>query len=680
MLFGSAGPFSILGMESAVQEDGDPFPQFVVLGKELHVAEHDTAAAVADDQVVEIVGGRAHLRVSPDHPANRGIVDLQQATSPPGGEVRYAADVVILRPADPARARRVMIAEVPNRGIRVIDAMVHGTFASLDFRPPAPGAAPVVPSPPYSAAANAGNGFLMRRGYTLVWVGWQADLPRGMPLMRADLPTATDHGKPITGKVETSTVFDVPGARSTIDLPYAAAAGHEGEAVLTVRAYPDSPTRTIAPADWHFSGPRQIAVDRPADADAGAIYRFVYTAADPIVAGLGFAATRDVVSFLRHAERDEVGTPNPLIDLRSAPCAAERPDRCRATGRDTVDFVIGAGTSQSGRYLRDMLYLGFNDDGAQRKVFDGAIVHIAGSRRTFTNRRWAEPGRFSRQHEDPLVYGNQFPFNYAVATDRLTGARDGILARCMQSRTCPKLFHVDGSSEFWNAGASLVASDGAGRDAALPADVRAYMIASAPHAAHMGSPATSLPPSTIDEAPVLRALLIDMDQWLSGGTPPPPSRWPSIARGELAPAASREAVGFPDYAGLAYSGRANPGALTDYDTVPARSDPARHWQILVPTTDGDGNDRAGIRLPDVAVPRGTFLGWNPRKAGYAEGDLSLVFGSYLPFAASARERAANGDPRRSFAERYGSEAEYQRLHQHALAALKAERLFLDGDD
>ena len=619
-----------------------------------------------------LIVAKAHLRVAPDHPANRAIVDLAHAPRLASGEVRYTADVIILRPSDPTHARRVLMAEIPNRGMKLVLPQLNGVDLMAQFAAPKGGATPV----PFDRA-SAGNGFLFRRGYTLVWVGWQADVPANPSLLRADFPVATNNGKPITGRVQTAMVFDNQDHQSFLPLAYAAAPGAEASAELTVRARPGDPPHRLDRASWAFVSSRRIRIDRPANMDAGAIYEFVYTATDPIVAGLGFAATRDVIGWLRHSQSDAAGGANPLVDLRAASCAFSNPARCRPTAMDSVDLVIGSGASQSGRYLRDMLWQGFNNDGAGRRVFDGELVVVPGSRKSFTNRRWAEPGRFSRQHEDALVYGNQFPFGYAVTTDRLTGVRDGIFFRCRVTATCPKLFHIDGSSEFWAAGSSLVTTDGAGHDLALPDSVRAYMTTGMAHISGMVGASSQLAPNPLSSTPVLRALAIDLDQWLTKGTKPPASRWPSLARGELAPPARQDRVGFPAYAGLPYSGVANRVARTDYDHVPARSDPSQGWRILVPTTDADGNDRAGIRLPEIAVPRGTYLGWKPRKSGYAQGDISFLYGAYVPFAATKEARLAAGDPRLSIAERYTDEADYRHRLDAARKVLEQDRLYLD---
>jgi hypothetical protein len=607
-------------------------------------------AAFGEVGPYRFISAKAYIVVRRTHAANRLIVDLDHAPRTAEGDVRYAAEVMILRPADPRRASKSLLVEVPNRGMRIGLMGLQDVNPMLAFMPQPGGGGP---KPAFSTKAEAGSGFLLRRGYALVWIGWQADLGPG-PFIRAELPIATDNGKPITGRVHQAMVYDTTEPAHVLPLSYAVADGQEAATQLSYRPRWSAPATPIP--GWSFVDARHVRFEKPAAADAGAIYEVAYTAKDPIVAGLGLTAFRDVLSFLRGD-----AAANPIRDIAPA-------------------HVLGMGSSQSGRFLRDFLYHGYNEDGAGVQVFDGLLVNIAGSRRTFTNRRWAEPGRFSRQHEDWLVYGNQFPFAYGVTKDPLTGARGGIMERCEASGTCPKIFHVDGSAEFWSANGSLVANDGAGKDLAFPPNVRGFMIAGAPHAPTMVNASSLLPASTLTTSPVLRALMLDLDAWVSQGVAPPDSRWPSQAKGELAPAASRADVRFPELKAIPYSGAANSVAVTDYAQVPPLPDPKRQWTTLVPVTDSDGNDAAGVRLPEIAAPKGTYLGWNPRKSGYAEGELSFVFGGYVPFAETKEARLAAGDPRPSLAERYAGDAERQAKYEAAKAALKRDRLYLDGAD
>jgi hypothetical protein len=247
-------------------------------------------------------------------------------------------------------------------------------------------------------------------------------------------------------------------------------------------------------------------------------------------------------------------------------------------------------------------------------VFDGGMALISGSRKSFTNARFAQPGRFSRQHEEQRVPGNQFPFGYAVTTDPITNARDGILARCEQTQTCPKLMHVDTSAEFWQAGASLVGTDGAGRDVAFPENVRAYFLAGASHAPGMVAPYCELPANPVSYGAVVRALVVAMERWVRGEAEPPASEWPRIAKAELAP---------PPKDGPPV----NTVPRIDYSRVPPVVI-GGGWRVLVPRTDADGNDAAGIPLFALQEKLGAYLGWNSRRAGFAGGELCFLFGGF----------------------------------------------------
>ncbi|HEX8056796.1 MAG TPA: alpha/beta hydrolase domain-containing protein [Novosphingobium sp.] len=584
----------------------------------------------------ERIAGVAHLRIDPNAPANRDIVDVALAPRAADGMVDYDVDVVILRPQNGAKARRVLLYDVVNRGMKLVSMFTGGSAMG-----------PADPIDP-------GDGLLLRQGYTLVWSGWQGDIAlagNGRGLMGARFPTATGDGKiggkPLTGPVSTEAIFD-NATSNRITLPFRANTLDQGAAKLTVRAVSGSPERAIAASDWHFDDDRHVTLTRPAGMDAGAIYRFAYVARDPVVMGLGFSATRDLIAFLRHGTAAQG---NPLADIAQAPCEKDAKDACTNPNGGVYSATIAFGASQSGRYLRDYVWQGFNRDLAGRTVFDGVIPFIPGARQTFTNFRFAEPGRFSRQHEDHDVPGFGFPFTYATLTDPVTGKSDGILKSCTASGTCPKLFHVDTSGEFWQAGASLVGTGGTARDVALPAGVRAYMIAGGAHAPGMTMPACRYPANPLNYAPVVRALLFDMVEWTAGRRAPPDSRWPSLARGELKTIAALN----PPAGDIAWPKVFN-------QPIPPAGKPA--WPQFVPAVDGNGNDAAGIRLPDVAAARGTYLGWNLRKPGYGEGDLCLIFGSYVPFA--------DGDARRDVPALGAARAA-------AAAALVADNLLLSED-
>lgn len=595
----------------------------------------------------ERVVGEAEMVLDPRHPANRGIVDADLAAGP-DGNVRYRTNVVILRPADAARDSGVMVFEVANRGRKLAGEFVNGGTIGID------------------KASDAGTGWLMRQGHTLVWVGWQGDLaltPSGQTVGMS-LPVATQAGKPITGRAVEEVVFDAAGPKGTLPLSYPAAGTDAAQARLTVRATPLAPARELPATAWRYLNASSVEIDRPADVDAGAIYTFVYTARDPRPMGLGMAAVRDVVSYLKSGRPDAAGQANPM---------AGRQPRT----------AVALGISQSGRFLRDWIWQGFNADLAGSRVFDGVMPTIAGSRKTFTNRRWAQPGRYSRQHEDHFFYGDQFPFTYAVGTDPVSGRSDGIFSRCAVNSTCPKVIHLDSGLEYWQARAALVVTDGRGKDLVLPDSVRVYLMASTQHGP------TKTPAQGICERlnnPTqqnqnYRALLARLIDWARDGKAPPPSRHPRVASGDLV-APTAQAMGFPDLSALGMTVPApNPLTVVDHEAVPplAAKGAGSEYTVLVPRVDADGLDGSGIRLPDVAVPLATYTGWNQRRAGFAPGQLCGLNGSMLPFAANAAERTARRDPRPSVAERYPTKAAYLERARSAAQALQRDGFMLAED-
>jgi Alpha/beta hydrolase domain len=595
----------------------------------------------------ERVVGEAEMALDPRHAANQGIVDAALAASA-DGKVRYRTNVMILRPADAAKDSGVMVFEVANRGRKLALQFVNGGTIEVD------------------KASEAGTAWLMRQGHTLLWVGWQGDVPMSTTgqSIGMSLPVAKQGGQPITGASVEEMVFDAPGAKGTVPLSYPAASTDQARATLSVKATPRAPARTLPASAWRYVNDKSIEVDRPADADAGAIYTFVYTARDPQPMGLGMAAVRDVVSFLKSGAPDASGQANPM--------AGRKPKT-----------TVALGISQSGRFLRDWIWQGFNADPSGGPVFDGVMPTIAGSRKTFTNLRWAQPGRYSRQHEDHLYYGDQFPFTYGVMTDAASGRSDGIFARCITSKTCPKTIHLDSSLEYWQARAALVVTDGRGKDIALPDNVRAYLMASTQHGP------TATPTQGIcqrnnnptQQNQNYRALMARLIEWTRDGKAPPPSRHPTVATGELVPPTA-QAMGFPDLAALGMTVPApNPLRVVDHSAVPPvqAAGTGLEYTVLVPRVDADGLDRSGIRLPDVAVPLATYTGWNQRREGFAPGQLCGLNGSMLPFAANAADRTTKRDPRPSVAERYATRAAYLQRVRDAAQGLQRDGLMLAED-
>ncbi|MFT4562062.1 MAG: hypothetical protein ACI9BW_001805 [Gammaproteobacteria bacterium] len=608
----------------------------------------------------EKVVGRAHGEVDPSHRLNNDVINLDKAPRNVAGLVEYSVDFCVLKPVDMSKANRRLLYDAPNRGDKL---------ALVDLNESVKG----VGSNELGGAEDAGNGFLMRQGYVIVFSAWDGGVTPGVGYvedaqghMIADFPVATNDGAPIVAIIREEIIFAHAEAPARSPLAYPAHEPEQGSATLTVRQQePD--TRVLVSNDrWRFVSSREIEVELVDGFDAGAIYELIYAACDPVVMGLGFVGVRDLLGFLRYADIDSNGTPNPL----------------NLDGSPGVDFSIAHGRSQPGRFLREFLRLGFNEDLSGRPVFDGVYTTLTGSRRMFLNEPFSQPGRFPRQHEDHLFPGDQFPFSYPTTTDPVSGKTGGILARCVASNTCPKIMHVDSSTEFWQGRSSLVVTNQDGTEIEQPDEVRTYLLAGTGHAgpqmlAHAAmywSPSLN-PVNEQNYCALVRALIAALDAWVSTGTAPPPSRYPSVTDGTLVPLQNLD---FPAIPGATYSGRINGLSDRDYATQPPSAIAGRDYAVLVPSVDSDGNEIAGIRSPDIGAPRGTYTGWNLRGANYAEGALMIV-GSFIPFATTAAERKKTGDPRPSLEERYPTHADYVEAVRAAVSELSEQRLLLNED-
>src|SRR5580692_11308317 len=491
--------------------------KFEILKVESPAFEGRTFGAVGTyDRIV----ARATIAVAPDDINNKIIVDLDRAPRNAQGQVEAVTDVEILRPTAAANGNRTLFYEVLNRGSKLGLALFNDIPAVTND---------------LIKAADAGNGFLMNRGYTVVWSGWQGDIIPGGGRMTFSPPIAPG----VTGLAREDFIFDHTDNPASGTLSYPAAELDAANAKISVREREADPRTTPAGLGVAFESPTKISIKRPEGFDAGAIYEFIYIAKDPKVMGLGFAATRDVVSFLRNETADGYGTANPL------------------TGR--IDRAIGFGLSQSGRYLHDYLYLGFNADEAGRTVFEGLMPHISGGKKTFTNYRFSQPGRSPYQHADMLYPGADFPFTYPVITDTLTGKTDGFLARCLAAGNCPKIIKSDSELEFYQQRASLVVTDTKGDALAMPDNVRLFLLSNLQHFSLANAKpemvkVCAFPTNPLNAGPPVRALLVALDDWISKGTLPPASRYPSRSDGTLVSPAADD-VGFPHIPGFAYTSR-----------------------------------------------------------------------------------------------------------------------------
>jgi alpha/beta hydrolase family protein len=598
------------------------------------------------------VEGVARGEIDPAAPENSGIVDLDRAPRNRRGMVAYESDFFVLRPAEPARGSGVLVYDVTNRGRKVILGRLDEAAGDADTNNP-------------KTARDAGCAFTLGRGWSLVWSGWDPAAPRADNGMTARLPPALENGKPMVRRVrdEFHIGTRAPGRGDVVRLNYAAVSTDRRQARLTVRDR-EGDSRTEIPADaWEFVDERTIRL-LPAGTFFAPykIYDCWYAATGAKVMGVGFAAVRDLVSFLRYAIADEGGTRNPLI--------AEA-----GQGGTRVMHALAFGVSQSGRFLRHFLELGMNDDGHGRRVFDGVLTHVAGAGKVFANHRFAMPGRTATQHQDRLYPENWFPFGHAVTTDPFSQKSGAILTG---RPTDPLMIEVNTATEYWQKGASLVHTDPTGRqDLALPPNTRAYLIAGTQHG---GGPATDPSPGPCvnprnphSASPALRALLVALEEWVREGAAPPPSRVPKVAEGTAVDAGT---VAMPAVAGFAIAPGANRiAAPVDWVDPPARLD--NFYGTRVSAVDADGNEVAGIRLPPIAVPLGTYTGWNVYRA--QPGELCDRDGSLIPFARTKAERQQAGDPRPSLAERYGTREAYVAKVKAVAEALVAERLLLPAD-
>ena len=620
------------------------------------------------------ITGTYEGEIDPGDRRNSVIADIRLAPST-NGKVHYSTTFAILRPQTLANGNRKVFYDFGNRGNKYILQWLNDGSVSND---PA-------------KAADFGNGFLMRQGYSIAWNGWDGDAPSRPNMMNIELPIAHNaDGSAITGLVVAE---EEPGTadKTKMTLPYAASRMTADNGKLTVRQHQtDAP---IPVADWHWSGPREITYPGPAHVEW--IYEFVYEAKDPPVMGIGHAATRDFLSFLKYAAADDDGNPNPL-----ATTAAERQGIGDAAAPRNLAAIYSWGRSQGGRAQRDFLRLGFNEDEQDRVVIDGMMPYATGSGgNVWLNFRFAQPTVSAQQHSRRFSHEQELPHTLPLTHDPVTGETSGVLQACLASETCPKFFNIDGESEYWNKSNSLHHTDAYGQDLPvqeLAPNARVYFISSIQH----NTVFDAMPKvmrncqqlsNPLYNGPVFRALAVALDQWASFGITPPDSVVPLRRTGTLVPP---EAVRFPAIPATAYAGwpklpavQFNPAAMNvnvalDFSQVPP-APTGKHYVTLVPQVDRDGNDIAGIRLPYLQAPLGTFTGWSLLKPelGGAEPDRcnSVQVGEFIPFANTKQERLAAGDPRPSLAERYPAAGDYVRAVREAAATLVKQRFLLPED-
>ncbi len=582
----------------------------------------------------EQITGKVYFTVDPKLPANQIITDIDRAPKNAKGLVEFSSDLYVLKPKDPAKSNGTALLEISNRGGKGM----LGMFDLANGRE-------------LRAAADFGDPLLFDAGYTLVWVGWEFDVPDREGMMHLYAPVI----KGMTGLVRSE--IDVDKKTTTMSLgdrnqvPYAVA--DPASATLTVRDHIDSPRTTIPRTQWNFTADGGH-IEFPAGFEPGRYYEVVYQAKDPAVVGLGAAAVRDYISYIKQ--------------------------------NGEVKRAIGFGRSQSGRFLRTYLYYGFNADEKGKKVFDGVWAHVAGAGRGSFNLRFAQPSRDGNPFQNNLYPVDIFPFTDEPETD--AGITDSILARATKDGVVPKVFYTNGAYEYWGRGASLIHISLDGKKDVAPApNTRIYFNAGASHGANAEpihrNTQNILNPD--DYRYAMRALLVAMNAWITDGTAPPDSQIPRIGKDDLV---TPQALNFPKIPGVNLPKTPFLAWRLDYGPefrtkgIVAFEPPkmGKAFPLLVPQVDRDGNETSGIRLPEQSVPLATLTGWNLRDANVGAPDvMSTQVGSFIPFAKTRAEREKTGDPRPSIEERYHSRDEFLKDVQQAAQPLVRNRLLLERD-
>jgi len=607
----------------------------------------------------ERVTGRVYFSVAVANPHNRRIVDLANAVNLKNGEVEFSADFIAVRPKDSRKGNGSMILENPNRGHSRIISLVDGGN--------------------WNVADDAGDAWLLRNGFTIVSLGWQWDAV-GEDALRLYAPIAKENGKTITGLLR----GDLMPSKEMPEIPlghlitgnmggseYPVAAPDDPRDVLSVRDSRDAPRTMIPRSEWQFAHtvdgkivPSDRHIHLKGGFHPGKIYEYVYVVTDPVVAGLSFAAVRDFVSYVKHSS--------------DAIAPAQR--------------VYGEGISQNGRFLRNFLYDGFNADEDGRVALDGVLAHVAGAGRGSFNYRFAQPSRDAQPTSSIFFPTDIFPFTDEAEADPLTKETSGLLDRAVAEKVVPKIFFSNTSYEYWGRAAALIHTTADGKkDTPISDNVRIYHFTGLQHFPGPWPPAKGegdlvgqQPESPLPIRYFWRAMITNMDAWVRSNTPPPSSSYPKITDGTLVPLRDYT---FPAIPGVNKPHEANAGTRLDFGP---------HWRdgflsiqppkvgepfpVLVPQVDADGNERDGVRLPEITVPLATVASWNLRNPSIGAPDQRVSFeGSYISFPKTVADRQKAGDPRKSIEERYSSREDYQTRYAGAVDDLVKHRWILPED-
>jgi hypothetical protein len=575
------------------------------------------------------------------------------------GEVEFSSDFVAVRPKDPHKSNGSLLLEVPNRGHARILSLVDGGDQNL--------------------AADAGDAWLLRNGFTIVSLGWQWDAD-GPDAMRFFAPVAKENGKTITGLLR----GDLMPSHAMPEIPlghlimgniggteYAVANPDDQRNVLTVRDSREAERVGIPRAEWQFAHtvegkliPSDRYIHLNGGFQSGKIYEYVYLVADPVVAGGGFAAIRDFASYAKHA-----------------------PEAVTPAAR-----VYGEGISQNGRFLRDFLYQGFNADEEGRIALDGVLAHVAGAGRGSFNYRFAQPSRDAQPTSSVFFPTDIFPFTDQPEKDPVTGETAGLLDRAAAEKVVPKIFFSNTSYEYWGRAAALIHTSSDGKqDASISDHVRIYHFTGLQHFSGPFPPEQGKgdllgqqPQSPLPIKYFWRSMIANLDAWVRSNTLPPPSSYPKIADGTLVPLV---AYAFPKIPGVNQPHEANEGSRLDFGPnwrggiLTVQPPKAGHpFPVLVPQVDVDGNERDGVRLPEITAPLATYASWNLRDPAIGASDQRVAFEtSYIPFPKTAADRQKIADPRQSIADRYSGREDYVTRYKKAVDGLVKQRWILPED-
>lgn len=584
----------------------------------------------------EKLSGRIRFIIDPQKSANRIIADIDKAEKNANGQVEFSADFYMIKPKDAGRGNGTLLYEVSNRGGKGMMGFFNLASGSLD---PA-------------SAEDFGDGFLLEQGFTLLWVGWQFDPPQRDGLLRVYAPVAREAGgKSITGLVRSDFVpTETTRDMSLADrghLAYVVTNPNDPAHVLTVRNGVEGLRRTIPRDQWQFNG-GGTSITMAAGFEPNKIYEVVYTAQDPPVVGVGPAAVRDTISRLKYGSAAEL-----------------------SIAQGTIKRAMAFGISQSGRFLRTYLFYGFNEDESQRKVFDGVMAHVAGSGRGSFNHRFAQPSRDGHPYLNFVYPTDIFPFTDVTQVDPETGASDGLLTHATKPEFLPRVFYTNSSYEYWGRVASLFHTrvDGLA-DAPMMPNVRAYLLTGGQHGVAGFPPSRTIGQqmnNPLDYRWAMRKLLVSMNRWVTDGVEPPPSAYPRIDNGTLVTPDKLRFPRIPDVSMptvplKAYRTNYGPDFLTKGIVTVEPPKLGSAFRILVPAVDSDGNETAGIRMPELAVPLATYTGWNLFNGRAGPSDVvSSMQGSFIPFPRTRADRERTKDPRLSVEERYKGRDEYLSL-------------------